>query len=209
VTAASGRVTGVETNEGTLAAGAVVLAAGAWTGQVAVTGAVPLPSHPVRGQILCLASDGGAPRHVLVTRDHHYLVPRSDGRILIGSTMERVGFDTSVTASALAKLAATAIGEVPGLAEARFHSAWAGLRPATPDGLPAIGRGEPRGLWYACGHLRNGILLAPITAQAIVGMVCGEAPGVDLSGCEPARLTRPFPVADATRVARPDPRPVA
>ena len=147
----------------------VVVAAGAWSGSFALPGIAAPPSEPVRGQMLCfLAPD--LIRHVVASGEI-YLVPRSDGRVLAGATMEKAGFERRVTGAGLARLTAAALRLVPALADAAFHSAWAGLRPGAPDGLPAIGRAA-EGLVYACGHLRNGIVLAPITA-VMVGRLLG------------------------------------
>ena len=183
----SGRVAGIEAGGERLAARAVVIAAGAWTGSIAGEGIPSLPSHPVRGQMIALASS--VPRHIVVD-DACYLVPRHDGRVLVGSTMERVGFDKGVTAEAVAALTSAAIALVPALGAAVFREAWAGLRPATDDGLPAIGPGPAPGLFYACGHLRNGILLAPITARLVVALLRGEAPAIDLTPFDPRRFAR-------------------
>jgi len=187
---AAGRVTGVRSADGAEhPAGAVVIAAGAWSGALSGPGIVPPPSEPVRGQIVAFAAPNLI-RHVL-HGGTCYLVPRSDGRVLAGSTMERAGFDRRVTAEALAHLAAAALALVPGLAPASFHRAWAGLRPAAPDGLPVIGTAATPGLLYACGHLRNGIVLAPFTARAIVGMLRGEVDvvdGIDLGPFSPLRF---------------------
>ena len=163
----------------------VVVAAGAWAGALEAEGIVVPPSEPVRGQMLCFAAPGLV-RHV-VASEEVYLVPRSDGRLLAGSTMERAGYDRSVTAAGLARIAAAAIRLVPGLGAAAFHSAWAGLRPGAPDGLPVLGRAAP-GLLYACGHLRNGIVLTPITAAIIGRLLREEAPGVDLTPFDPGRF---------------------
>jgi glycine oxidase len=182
----NGRVAGVAAGGDRLPAGAVVIAAGAWSGEITSPGLPPLPSHPVRGQIVCLGP-AQAPAHSLFT-GAFYLVPRRDGRVLAGSTMERAGFDASVTGSGLAGLSAKALALVPALADAPFHSAWAGLRPATPDGLPAIGRAIAPGLLYACGHLRNGILLAPITARVVTRLLRDEEPGIDLAPFDPRRF---------------------
>ena len=145
-----------------------------------------MPSAPVRGQIVCLgpAAIPGRPLY----SDDFYLVPRRDGRVLAGSTMERAGFDKRVTASAIAALTAAAFALVPGLRDASFHSAWAGLRPATGDDLPALGRGAAAGLLHACGHLRQGILLAPVTALVILRLLRGEDPGFDLAAFDPRRF---------------------
>ncbi len=184
-----GKVRGVESELGRFLARAVVIAAGAWSGMIPGHGIPPVPTHPVRGQMLCLGRTEPAPTRALFT-EGCYLVPRSDGRLLVGSTMERVGFDTHVTAEALGRLLSAALSLVPSLRGATFRSAWAGLRPATDDGLPAIGPGPLPGLLYACGHLRNGILLAPITARIIVRLVRGEEPGCDLVPFDPSRLAR-------------------
>lgn len=181
-----GHVTGVGAGGDTFQAGAVVIAAGAWSQEIGGEGVTPLPTHPVRGQMVCLGPSA-VPVHPLHATAC-YLVPRRDGRILVGSTMERAGFEKRVTASGLSTIAAAAIAVVPALAEAPFHSAWAGLRPACEDGLPAIGRGGASGLIYACGHLRNGILLAPITAQVVGRLLRGEDPGIDLARFDPRRF---------------------
>jgi glycine oxidase len=182
----SGRVVGVESGGERVRGGAVVVAAGAWSAEIAGPGVGPLPSHPVRGQIVCFGPSP-VPAHPLFTHDC-YLVPRRDGRVLAGSTMERAGFDKSVTGSGLAGLSASALALVPALSDAPFHSAWAGLRPATPDELPAIGRARTPGLLYACGHLRNGILLAPLTARVVTRLLADEDPGMDLSPFDPSRF---------------------
>ena len=182
----NGRVAGVGTGGETFAAGTVVIAAGAWAQEIGGEGVPPLPSHPVRGQMVCLGPSAAPARPLYSTAC--YLVPRRDGRILVGSTMERVGFERRVTASGLSTLAAAAIALVPALREAPFHSAWAGLRPACEDDLPAIGRGSAPGLVYACGHLRNGILLAPITALVVGRLLRGEDSGFDLARFDPRRF---------------------
>jgi glycine oxidase len=180
------RAAGVGAGGETLRAGAVVIAAGAWSQEIGGPGIVPPPSHPVRGQIVCLGP-AEVPARPLYSHAC-YLVPRRDGRVLVGSTMERAGFDRRVTALGLATLTAAALAIVPALRDAPFHSAWAGLRPATADGLPAIGWGSAPGLLYACGHLRNGILLAPVTALVVTRLLRGEDPGFDLAPFDPRRF---------------------
>jgi glycine oxidase len=182
-----GAVTGVVTEAGPVAAGAVVIAAGAWSSQVAAAGLPPVPVHPVRGQIVCFRAGPGLLGHA-VYAGGSYLVPRGDGRVLAGSTMERVGFDARTTPEAVAALRAAAVDLVPALGRARGEKAWAGLRPATADGLPAIGPGGARGLFYATGHLRNGILLAPVTAGIVTRLLLGEDPGCDLAAISPLRF---------------------
>ena len=188
VTTAGGRVTGVVASDGSAhAAAQVVIAAGAWSGSIAVDGWTMPRSEPVRGQIVCYRAPGLL-RHVVAT-DHCYLVPRGDGRILAGSTMERAGFDRSVTAAGVETLAAAAIALVPGLARAALLGAWAGLRPGSDDGLPLIGAGGPAGLFHAWGHLRNGIVLTPLTACAVARLLAGEGPGFDAGPFDPRRFS--------------------
>jgi glycine oxidase len=188
VTTAGGRVTGVVTSDGSAhAAAQVVIAAGAWSGSIAVDGWTMPRSEPVRGQIVCYRAPGLL-RHVVAT-DHCYLVPRGDGRILAGSTMERAGFDRSVTAAGVETLGAAAIALVPGLAQAALLGAWAGLRPGSDDGLPLIGPGGPAGLFHAWGHLRNGIVLTPLTARAVARFLAGEGPGFDAGPFDPRRFS--------------------
>ncbi|HWZ85301.1 MAG TPA: glycine oxidase ThiO [Thermoanaerobaculia bacterium] len=168
---------GVETEAGPIDAATTVDAAGAWAafgGRLPV----PLPVEPVRGQIvaLCLSE----PLETIVASDEVYLVPRPDGTVLLGSTAERVGFRKAVTAEAVAHLIGAAARLVPGLGSARFVSAWSGLRPGTPDGLPVLGASPVRGLFFAAGHFRNGILLAPVTARLLADLLT-SGPSRDLS----------------------------
>jgi glycine oxidase len=168
----------------------VVLAAGAW---VAGIPGVPhlLPVDPLRGQMLAVGAPmRSRPRHVIYGPSA-YVVPRGE-RILIGATLERVGFDPSTTPSALAALRAGGVQILPGIADAPALSSWAGLRPATPDLLPIIGPDpDAPALIYACGHSRNGILMAPLTADCVAAIVAGDRPPVDVS---PFRVER-FPLA--------------
>ena len=169
---------GVETDAGPIEADATVDAAGAWA---AFDRDVPLsiPVEPVRGQIVQLRVEG-APLETLVCSDDVYLVPRPDGTVLLGSTTERVGFRKAVTAEAVERLIAAAVRLVPSLAAAQFVSAWSGLRPGTPDARPILGDSPVPGLFFATGHFRNGILLAPATARAVADRLTSRAPA-DLS----------------------------
>lgn len=181
------RVAGVVTTSGERhAAGAIVVAAGAWSGLIPGDGMIPPPSEPVRGQIVCFQAPGLIRR--VLSGGGFYLVPRGDGRIVAGSTMERAGFDRSVTGAGLEALLNAARRLVPGLAEAAVRATWAGLRPGTPDGLPVIGAGPLAGLYYACGHLRSGILLTPITARVVTRLLTGREPGVALAAFDPLRF---------------------
>ena len=173
----SGRVTGVRLLDGTsVEAEHVVIAAGVWAGSVAgIPEQARVPVHPVKGQVLRLhdPSGPGLIQRVLRTGGS-YLVPRGDGRYVLGATMEERGFDTTVTAGALYELMRDAEEIVPGASELVVDEMIAGLRPATPDGLPVIGPGGVAGLHWAVGHFRNGILLAPITAELVVAAIQGE-----------------------------------
>jgi glycine oxidase len=184
----AGRVEGVETARGFFSAGAVVLAAGARTSQVSLLVAeregfearAELTSHPliepVRGQMLCLrqpVSSEPFVRHVVYS-PRGYLVPRRDRRLLAGSTSESVGFDASVTAGGLHAVASNALEIAPEVAALRLTDSWAGLRPRAADGLPVLGESPVvKNLFYATGHYRNGILLAPATGEIIADLLTG------------------------------------
>ena len=163
---------GVETDAGAVEADATVDAAGAWAafpGQLPL----PLPIAPVRGQIVRLAPDEPLP--TMVASDEVYLVPRADGTVLLGSTVERAGFHKAVTAEGVERLLGAARRLVPDLASGRFVDAWSGLRPGTPDGWPVLGGSPIPGLFFAAGHYRNGVLLAPATAKLVADAICGTA----------------------------------
>lgn len=159
-----GRVKGVIGGATTYFADAVVVAAGSWSGQLCERLGLAAPTLPVRGQMLAVR--GEALRHVLHS-NRVYLVPRLDGRVLIGATVEEAGFVKAVTAQSLHALLDAAIELAPALAEAEVLETWSGLRPATPDHLPVLGSTAVAGLWLATGHFRNGILLAPVTAALL------------------------------------------
>jgi len=165
----SGRVTGVGLAGGEVVRAArVVVAAGAWSG--AIGGLPRIPLRPVKGQILRLRDPAGAGLTERIVRfEGGYLVPRGDGRYVLGATMEERGFDTTVTAGGLYELLRDAGELVPGVHEMVVEEMSAGLRPATPDNAPVLGAAEElAGLHWATGHHRNGILLAPVTADLVV-----------------------------------------
>ncbi|HEV8325602.1 MAG TPA: glycine oxidase ThiO, partial [Myxococcota bacterium] len=178
VAVSEGRVAGIELAEGTISARTVVLAAGSWSSLVGGTG---LPADlviPVRGQMVAL--DGR--RRLLdqvVFGPAGYVVPRADGRVLAGSTMEMVGFDRTVTAAGTYAILGAALRLVPGLGALEVAGTWASFRPRTPDDLPLLGRTAVAGLFVATGHHRNGILLAPITAAIVAAEIAGHVPPVD------------------------------
>lgn len=184
-----GVITGVDVDGERLEAARVVLAAGAWSGLVGGAEVDPARIKPVRGQMLELQLR--APIFTrLLQSDRGLVVPRADGAVLVGSTLEMVGFDKNVTAEGLARLLQAALQLVPGLAQASFTNAWAGLRPWTDDQLPFLGEGPKPGLLLATGHFNNGILLAPITARVLGQLVRGEKPSVEL---RPFRYRRNSP----------------
>jgi glycine oxidase len=130
----------------------------------------------------------------VVFSEKGYLVPRADGRLLCGSTMEEVGFEKAVTAGGLLHVLGLACEIAPRLSGAPFVDSWSNFRPATPDGSPILGQATLPGLFYATGHFRNGILLTPITAEAVSAVVRGERPPIDLAPFSPGRLSaRPSP----------------
>jgi len=167
---------GVRTNKTKFAAGAVVNCAGAWSGQI---GLHAIPTRPVKGQMLCvIMAEKNLLRHVIRTPEV-YLIPRTDGRLLIGATVEEAGFDKRTVADTIQKLRRAAIAIVPRLTEARILEAWAGLRPGTPDALPILGATPTPGYFVATGHFRDGILLAPVTAALMADVIIGAEPRFD------------------------------
>jgi glycine oxidase len=175
VTSNGGRAGGVALHEGTvLEADAVVNAAGAWAGQIEAPEAVA-PVRPVKGQMLALATPG-VPFTLVLHAPRVYLVPRASGRVIVGSTMEEAGFDTSVDQETIARLRHAAGVVAPRLRDAEVVETWAGLRPAFPDGLPRIGATSLPGYYLAAGYFRNGILLAPLAARLLAELICGAAP---------------------------------
>jgi glycine oxidase len=167
------RLIGVRTGEEELRAETVVLASGAWSGATEW-----LPEHarppvrPVKGQVLELRRrDGEPPARHIVGSERVYLVPRGDGRLIVGATVEEMGFDTAVTAGGIHELLREAYRLLPDVAEMELLDTIAGLRPGTRDNLPLVGPGAIDGLVLATGHFRNGILLAPLAAQAVADLL--------------------------------------
>ncbi len=184
------RVTGVQLSDGAyVAAEHVVIAAGVWTAALGgIPAGVRVPIHPVKGQLLRLHDPAGPGLVSRVLRTGGgYLVPRGDGRYVLGATMEERGFDTTVTAGAMFELLRDAMEVIPGISELVIDELIAGLRPSTPDSLPAIGPGTLAGLHWAVGHFRNGILLAPITAEIVVAGLQHEEPAEVASAFAPSR----------------------
>jgi len=178
VSFSGGRVTAVVTQSTTVAAGAVVLAAGAWSSQLhGLPPELVPPVRPVKGQIIRLAGAHQAGAllsgnvRCLVAGRSVYLVPRADGEVVVGATTEEMGYDQRVTVEAVHDLLADSCAVVPGLMHLEFHEVCASLRPGSPDNAPLIGPSGLPGLIVATGHYRNGILLTPVTADAVVELI--------------------------------------
>jgi glycine oxidase len=200
----SERVSGVVLEDGSrVEAEHVIVCAGAWSSRVpdvaklaglddelSVLGADGAFVFPVRGQIVELAS-GEAPLTRVVYGAGAYCVPRGDGRVVCGSTTEHAGFDKSVTAAGVHALLSRVLRALPSLGARTLNATWAGLRPATKDGLPLLGETKTPGLWLSTGHYRNGVLLAAISAEVVASLVCGQRPCVDVAPFSPKRLRSP------------------
>jgi glycine oxidase len=192
------RVAGLVLSNGErLGSGAVVLAAGPWSGAIeGLPRPARMPVRPVKGQILRLRDPEGPGLLERVLRYRGgYVVPRGDGRYVLGATVEERGFELGATAGGVYELLRDAHELLPGISELEIEELSTGLRPGTPDNLPAIGRGAVEGLLWATGHHRNGILLAPLTAELIVDLIDrpaaapGETPEDQLlAACDPQRL---------------------
>jgi len=172
-----GKASGVRTNKTHFAAGIVVNCAGAWAGQI---GPHSFPTRPVKGQMLCVVMPHKEMVRHVIRAPEVYLIPRSDGRMLIGATAEETGFDKRTIPATIQQLRQSALDLVPRLADARILEAWAGLRPGTPDKLPILGATATPGYFVATGHFRDGILLAPITARVMGKTIAGEKAECDL-----------------------------
>lgn len=179
-------VVGVNTALGEMRGSHVVLAAGAWSGELLRTLGLDLPVEPVKGQmILYKCASDFLPRMVLAKG--RYAIPRRDGHILIGSTLEHEGFNKTPTESALESLKASAVELIPALADAEVVGHWAGLRPSSPQGIPYIGRVPGLdGLWLNCGHYRNGLVLAPASCQLFTDLLLERPPIIDPAPYAPA-----------------------
>ena len=181
------RMRGIRTERGFAAAGIVVNAAGAWAGELA---GVPANAHvavrPVAGEMVALAMPRGFARG-LVWSQHVYLVPRDDGRLLIGATSIERDFDVRVSARGVQALLDVALRIAPVLGTFALVETWAGLRPASHDGRPYLGATAIDGYFVATGHYRNGILLTPVTAHAVAALIAGERLPVDLTAFDPQR----------------------
>ncbi|MNE13982.1 Hydrogen cyanide synthase subunit HcnC precursor [compost metagenome] len=180
------KVVGVESALGPIHGDQVVLTAGAWSGDLLKTLGLVLPVEPVKGQMILYkcASDFLSS---MVLAKGRYAIPRRDGHILIGSTLEHEGYDKAPTQDALESLKASAIELIPALAQAEVVGHWAGLRPGSPEGIPYIGAVPGfDGLWLNCGHYRNGLVLAPASCQLFADVLLGREPVIDPAPYAPA-----------------------
>ena len=178
----------VQSQSGVVTAAHVVVAGGSWSGQIAIDGVPPLPVRPVRGQLLQLAVEGADLKRI-AWGSRCYLVPAGAGTILVGATVEEAGFDERTTVAGVRDLLDAACDLVPPLWHAAFAGARVGLRPATPDEMPIIGRSSKMsGLVYATGHYRNGVLLAPFTAKAVADLVLDNREDPLLAYTSPQRF---------------------
>ncbi|MGA9305928.1 MAG: glycine oxidase ThiO [Candidatus Sulfotelmatobacter sp.] len=184
-----GRVAGVITTKTSFHAPKVVNCAGAWAGQIAP---YAFPTRPVKGQMLCLLSPSHNLLKHVIRAPEVYLIPRSDGRILVGATVEEAGFDKRTDVETIQRLHHAAIAIVPELRNAKILEDWAGLRPGTPDALPILGPTATLGYYVATGHFRDGILLAPITAQVMADVITGKEPAFNLDAFSPSRFSERF-----------------
>jgi glycine oxidase len=185
ITINDGRATGVTTTKTAFHAAKVVNCAGAWSGQI---GPRPLPTRPVKGQMLCLLMPSHTLLKHVVRAPEVYLIPRSDGRLLVGATVEEAGFDKRTDLATIQRQHRAALALVPKLADAKILEDWAGLRPGTPDALPILGATATPGYYVATGHFRDGILLAPITAEVMTAVIEDRTPEFDLTAFSSARF---------------------
>lgn len=179
-------IAGVHTAQGEIRGDEVVLSAGAWSGELLTSLGLELPVEPVKGQMILYkcASDFLS---CMVLAKGRYAIPRRDGHILVGSTLEHEGFDKTPTSQALQSLKASAVELIPALADAEVVAHWAGLRPGSPEGIPYIGRVAGfDGLWLNCGHYRNGLVLAPASCQLFADLLLGREPIIDPAPYAPA-----------------------
>jgi glycine oxidase len=180
------RCKGLLLTNGRVEAKWTIVAAGCFSAKIEGVAAYA-PVYPTKGQMAALRCEAVKIEHVLWS-ENVYLVPRNDGRIVAGSTSERVGFDRDVTAAGMEKILSGAIELIPGLAKARIEETWAGLRPDSPDHLPILGPTDVEGLLIATGHFRSGILLAPLTARLMREWITTQKVSVDWERFSPMRF---------------------
>lgn len=175
------RISGIETSRGVLNAGGYIVASGAWSKDLLGKHALALDIRPIRGQMLLFKSEPGTLRNIIL-KNGIYLIPRLDGHILVGSTLEEVGFDKTTTEKASAMLYAQATAILPLLKQAPVVRHWAGLRPGSPDNIPTIDR-HPRleNLYINSGHFRYGVTMAPASAEILANLILGRPQVMDIA----------------------------
>jgi glycine oxidase len=180
-----GRICGVTTPNGDVLGDEVVLAAGAWSGVLLRSLGLELPVEPVKGQMILYKCAADFLPGIVLAKGR-YAIPRRDGHVLVGSTLEHEGFDKTPTDQALASLKASAVELLPALADAEVVAHWAGLRPGSPQGIPYIGAvADYPGLWLNCGHYRNGLVLAPASCQLLADLLLGRTPVINAAPYAP------------------------
>ena len=184
-----GHASGVRLTDGTeVPADVIINAGGAWAGDIRGLEADGVATYPVRGQMLCFEGFKALQGPAIFSL-HGYIVPRRDGRVIAGSTMEEAGYDKQVTLGGIEKIARGAMKMMPGLGALRMIDAWAGLRPASKDFLPIIGPSPSlRNVFYATGHFRSGILLSALTGELLADLIFGRTPSIDLKAFAPSRF---------------------
>ncbi len=190
-----GRIIAVRAGAERLPAGRFVIAAGTWSGEVAARFGLSVPMVPVCGQLIALAGEPRAIRHTIYGQRAH-LVPWRSGEVIVGSTLEYVGFNKAVTAGGIGGLLAGSIELVPQVGQWPVRRLWACLRPGTPDRLPILGRAPGvENVFIATGHFRKGLLLTPITAEAMADVILEKPPQTDLHPFRPGRPSLVSPSA--------------
>ncbi|MBV9545758.1 MAG: glycine oxidase ThiO [Chloroflexi bacterium] len=189
-----GRVSGVQVGDEQIDSNVVVLAAGAWSAQIAGVD-LNVPVHPQKGQIFALDQTRVGIRHVLLTAGDPYFVPRCDGRLVIGATREETGWDASLTAGGIAWLLNRAMLVVPGLSDCAIAEMWTGFRPLSADGVPLIGGSETEGLYVLTGHGPSGISPMPGTIALLIALMHGERPPISPGPFDPLRFAVSAPSA--------------
>jgi len=175
----AGRVTGVETRQGRLSAACVIVCAGAWSGGLLRDILPPPRIEPVLGQMILFRTAPGAISRIVLHEDR-YVIPRRDGRVLVGSTLEYRGFDKRTTGNVRGELEAYALSHFPDLAQAEIEHHWAGLRPGSPRGIPYIGPVPGiSGLYLNAGHFRNGVVLGPASVRLLADLILEREPILD------------------------------
>jgi glycine oxidase len=181
----SDQTAGVKTTKATYSADAVVIAGGAWTSGIIDEQPVGRPVRPIKGQMLLLKGEPGAVRRITLSEDR-YIIPRKDGRILVGSTTEDVGFDKSATAEVKQQLHEYAINTIPSLTRYEIEHHWAGLRPASSDEIPVIGEHPKiRNLFINSGHYRNGVVMAPASVRLLAEIMLHKTTSLQAQNYSP------------------------